>query len=54
MENEKEYLFAPYSAFKVLRANWRSGTANEPHEVDLLAAVDNKGPSELLPLAPWC
>jgi hypothetical protein len=49
----QEYLFAPYSAFKVLSAQWRAGTAAEPHEVELLAAVDNKGVSEDLPLAPW-
>ena len=50
---EEEYLFAPYSAFTVLSAKWRAGTAAEPHEVELLACVDNKAEPENLPLAPW-
>ena len=54
LANEHEYLFAPYSAFRVVAAHWRAGTAHEPHEIELLAAVDNIGPSEDLPLAPWC
>ena len=53
LPDEQEYLFAPYSVFTVLRAEWRAGTADDPHQVDLLAAVDNCGPSEELPLAPW-
>jgi hypothetical protein len=50
---EEEYLFAPYSAFKVVKATWAAGTVQQPHVVELLAAVDNQGPSEELPLAPW-
>ena len=53
VEGEDEYLFAPYSAFTVLSAEWRAGTAAEPHVIELLAAVDNKGEPEGLPLAPW-
>ena len=50
---ESEYLFAPYSAFTVLSARWHAGTAAAPHEIELLAAVDNKAEREDLPLAPW-
>jgi len=50
---EEEYLFAPYSAFTVLSAAWKAGTAAEPHVIELLAAVDNKAEREDLPLAPW-
>ena len=53
LPDEQEYLFAPYSAFTVLSARWRAGTTAEPHEVELLAAVDNKEEPEDLPLAPW-
>ncbi len=50
---EEEYLFAPYSAFEVLSATWNAGTVAAPHEIELLAAVDNKEEPEDLPLAPW-
>ena len=50
---EDEYLFAPYSAFKVVNASWRAGTNDQPHEVELYAAIDNQWPREDLPLAPW-
>ena len=50
---EEEYLFAPYSVFSVVTARWNAGTTAEPHEVELLAAVDNKREPEDLPLAPW-
>ena len=50
---EEEYLFAPYSTFTVLSAAWNAGTPEAPHEIELLAAVDNKAEPEDLPLAPW-
>ena len=50
---EEEYLFAPYSAFTVLSAEWNTGTDNDPHVIELVAAVDNKAEPEDLPLAPW-
>ena len=50
---EEEYLFAPYSAFTVVKASWNRGTDTNPHIVELLAAVDNKEVREDLPLAPW-
>ena len=49
---EEEYLFEPYSAFTVLNAQWKAGTVAEPHEIELLAAADNKEAPEDLPLAP--
>ena len=53
LPDEKEYLFAPYSVFTVLSVAWKAGTTAEPHEIELLAAVDNKAEPEDLPLAPW-
>ena len=53
LPDEQEYLFAPYSAFTVLNASWKAGTADDPHVIELAAAPDNRGPSEDLPLAPW-
>ena len=50
---EEEYLFAPYSAFTVIRVEWNTGSTDSPHVIELLAAVDNKGAPEDLPLAPW-
>ena len=51
--SENEFLFAPYSVFTVLSAEWRKGDSQEPHVVELLASVDNRLESEALPLAPW-
>ena len=53
LPDEQEYLFAPYSVFTVISVTWRVGTTDTPHLIELLAAPDNKGPSEELPLAPW-
>ncbi len=53
VEGEEEYLFAPYSVFTVRSVSWNAGTVAEPHEIELLAAVDNKGQPLDLPLAPW-
>jgi len=53
LADEQEYLFAPYSAFTVLRAVWNTGSSDDPHVIELSAAVDNKEASEDLPLAPW-
>ncbi len=52
--DEAEFLFVPYSAFTVLSVKWKANpTPANPHEVELLAAADNRKESELLPLAPW-
>ena len=53
LPDEREYLFAPYSAFTVISAKWGAGTNADPHIVELAAAPDNKAASETLPLAPW-
>ena len=50
---EEEYLFTPYSAFTVVQATRREGTAKDPHIIELLASHDNKLASEGLVLAPW-
>lgn len=53
LPDEREYLFAPYSAFTLLAVQWNAGTNIDPHELEMLAAVDNKAESELVPVAPW-
>ena len=53
LPDEQEYLFAPYSVFTVGSADWRAGTDDEPHVVELHAAVDNQEEPEDLPLAQW-
>ncbi len=58
VEGEEEFLFAPYSVFKVLAVQWShlgaaGANAEHPHIVDLEAAVDNAQESEDLPLPPW-
>jgi hypothetical protein len=51
---EKEYLFAPYSAFQVLDVQW-SATPDDrtPHRITIEAFVDNRDADENVPLAPW-
>ena len=53
LDDEQEYLFAPYSVFTVISVKWGAGTIDDPHLIELAAAPDNIGPSEDLPLAPW-
>ena len=55
--HEREFLFAPYSAFRVKAATWQARpTLEHPHTITLEVASDNrdkeKWPLEL-PLAPW-
>ena len=50
---EEEYLFAPYSAFTVVAATRRAGTAEDPHVIELMAVHDIMAAAENLPLAPW-
>lgn len=53
-QSEAEYLFAPYSVFTVKKVDWKdSPNDDNPHEVFLAAAVDNRKEPEDLPLAPW-
>ena len=50
--NELEYLFSPYSVFLVTRVQW-ARTPDDPHTIELLAAIDNRRESKDLLLAPW-
>lgn len=46
---EQEYLFAPFSAFHVVRASWNTGTTSDANEIELLAgARDNQSADEML------
>ena len=59
VEGESEFLFAAYSAFTVVVVNWSATPQNPgtPHEITVLAAVNNKNDLEFpetVPLAPWC
>jgi hypothetical protein len=56
VEDECEFLFVPYSVFKVESVTWSPTPQDHttPHRVTLAAAVDNTACPEDLPLAPWC
>ena len=49
---EGEYLFAPYSVFTLVSVAW-SATQEQPHNITILAANDNKEEDENLDLVPW-
>ena len=52
--NETEYLFAPYSVFTVKSVRWSSiADEDNPHIVELEAAIDNRRHKDNLPSAPW-
>eukprot|EP00931_Biecheleriopsis_adriatica_P104237 TRINITY_DN7892_c0_g1_i3.p1 TRINITY_DN7892_c0_g1~~TRINITY_DN7892_c0_g1_i3.p1 ORF type:complete len:246 (+),score=37.27 TRINITY_DN7892_c0_g1_i3:721-1458(+) len=51
---ETEFLYATFSAFKVLHATWNAGTQQDPHLIEVAAFSDNLDAPEDLPLAPWC
>lgn len=53
LDDEWEYLFAPYSAFTVRAVRWSAGDTADPHVIDLDAAPDNMEVPEDVPLAPW-
>ena len=46
---EGEFLFAPYSAFRVEQTTWLGPV----YEIVVSAALDNKSEPEDIPLAPW-
>ena len=51
---EQEYLFAPYSVFTVRSVQFsESADDDDPHIIELDAAVDNRKEPEDLPTAPW-
>ena len=49
---EAEYLFAPYSVFKLVSVKWGANNATA-HQFVIKAAIDNMEEDEELPLAPW-
>ena len=52
--DEQEYLFAPYSVFKVASADYSGdGSDDQPYQITLETAADNQAEREDLPLAPW-
>ena len=52
--DESEYLWAPYSVFTVASTKWSSDPEYlQPHEINLVAALDNLREEEDLPLSPW-
>jgi hypothetical protein len=53
VEGEREFLFAPYSAFTVVSVTEGRGDDRDPHCIELMAAVDNRDEPDDLPLAPW-
>jgi len=53
VEDEKEFLFPPYSVFTVKEVHWSDDLSAEPHRVVLQAAMDNANEPEDLPVAPW-
>ena len=51
---EAEYLYAPYSVFTVRSVRWSAAAdEDDPHVIELDAAIDNTRESEDLPTAPW-
>ena len=52
---EAEFLFAAFSSFEVVRAEWSQAPreAATPHVIVVRAAVTNAAESEMQPLAPW-
>lgn len=53
VEAEKEYLFAPYSPFKVIKVHRGTGSMTNHHVIELEAGLDSKDFPEDLPLAQW-
>jgi hypothetical protein len=54
VQGEGEFLFSPYSVFRVtgVREGCR-GDDDDPHVIELEAAIDNRKEPADLPLAPW-
>jgi hypothetical protein len=53
VQGEDEYLFVPYSVFTVKAVQVGRGDDDDPHVIELEAAVDNAKESDDLPIAPW-
>jgi len=55
LKDEKEFLFAAYSVFKVASVEWSPRPDEQPHEICLEVPVDNRDKQpEYLAIAPWC
>lgn len=55
VQQESEYLFAPYSVFTVVAVRWSPNpTRVTPHEITITPALDNLEEPDYLPMAPWC
>ena len=56
VRGELEYLFTAFSVFTVEVVNWSANPTKKatPHEITIVAAVDNRVEPEDLPLAPRC
>ena len=52
IESENEYLFAPYSVFKLVSIKW-SEELSDAHEFTIRATRNNKEEDEHLSLTPW-
>ena len=52
VKGEREYLFAPYSVFRLKSVKW-SVNLRKPHLFKIQAAIDNRDEDEDLPLTPW-
>lgn len=51
---EQEFLFVPYSVFKVISVEWKDNpTWSKPHVVHLEAAIDNNNHPNDLDSCPW-
>jgi len=53
VEGEQEFLFAPYAPFRVRGVTVGTGSALNPHVIELEAGLDSREYAEDLPLAPW-
>eukprot|EP00931_Biecheleriopsis_adriatica_P021005 TRINITY_DN13874_c0_g1_i1.p1 TRINITY_DN13874_c0_g1~~TRINITY_DN13874_c0_g1_i1.p1 ORF type:complete len:483 (-),score=66.52 TRINITY_DN13874_c0_g1_i1:49-1497(-) len=53
---ELEYLFSPFSAFRVLNVVWSATPSDKatPHMIEIEALSNNLAAPANLPLAPWC
>ena len=52
IESENEYLFAPYSVFKLVSIKW-SEELSDAHEFTVRAARNNKQKDEDTSSSPW-
>jgi hypothetical protein len=53
VQGEDEFLFVPYSVFTVKEVRVGRGGYDDPHLIELEAAIDNALEPDDLPLAPW-